>query len=155
MCAAGERVYFHSCLACARGSTSSAGAVATGADTTCTSILCAANFYVKFNTCTACLSGSTYKGGDPADGPDTTCVAGVCGEGFRVVNHQCVACDISHGLTRPLGDVMAGADTAFGQCAQCYNITVCVESASVWCTLITQNTRVILLTACVQPCFAL
>lgn len=60
-------------VACAAGSTATAGATGTDQAACCTATLCAINENVVNNACTACGDGKTATAGADASGADTTC----------------------------------------------------------------------------------
>ncbi|PKN46041.1 MAG: hypothetical protein CVU59_07260, partial [Deltaproteobacteria bacterium HGW-Deltaproteobacteria-17] len=109
LCSVNQHVLNHVCVACAPGSTRSAGDDPTGSDTVCAPTLCVADQYVLNHPCTACLPGSTRPAGDDATGSNTACAPTICGADQYVSNHTCTAC--APGSTRPAGDFATGADT--------------------------------------------
>ncbi|MBX3221500.1 MAG: hypothetical protein KF795_13340 [Labilithrix sp.] len=109
-CSVNEHVSANACVACAAGSTRTAGDDPGGANTSCTATVCGANEYVSSNACVACAPGSTRPAGDLATGANTACTATVCSENQYVSSNACVAC--APGSTRPAGDLATGANTS-------------------------------------------
>ncbi|HEY0707357.1 MAG TPA: EB domain-containing protein, partial [Polyangia bacterium] len=92
LCLANQYVSNHACVACAAGSTRTAGDDATGGDTVCAATTCLVDQYVSNHACVACAPGSTRTAGDDATGADTVCAATTCLANQYVSNHACVAC---------------------------------------------------------------
>ena len=76
LCLANFHVQKFACVACARGTTNTAGDDPHHHDTVCHKTLCKANERVQANACVACSAAhghTTNTAGDDASGADTTC----------------------------------------------------------------------------------
>ncbi len=83
-CQENEHVVDHDCVACAAGSTRTAGDDATGPDTACTPTLCEQDHHVVYHACRACSAGTNNEAGDDASGADTACDDDPCQLAFGV-----------------------------------------------------------------------